>query len=64
MDAKKIYLKFIEKYPNYERLIVSYEDIGDNAIKFKLSDGKSAVYYPLIAEGKYKKKKKSTPTED
>lgn len=55
-SADEIYYSFIRKFPNYEKQIVSYKDIGDNAVEFKFIDGKTAVYYPLVADDKYRKK--------
>lgn len=64
MNIKKVYEQFIEKYPSFAKNIESYEDGGDNSIKFILKDGKTAYFFPLVANGKIKKKKKSKKPEE
>jgi len=47
MNIDTEYRNFIDKYPTYINLIESYERAEGNGIKFNLTNGKAAYYYPL-----------------
>lgn len=59
MNKTKVFNEFIDKHPEFAKKIVEYKEGKDNSLVFKLKDGKTAYYYPLLDndESNYKKRK-------